>query len=163
VSSSLSPFDDAVAQLMALGYSREVAEARVRAQLPQLAPVVPALDEDALEDDHTDAGDDLMRALGFTVIRLSQKRVSKITPGVPDRRYYHPRRRLVLWWEAKSATGRQRPGQRSFQELCDAVGDPYVFGTLDALKQHLITAGVVESFDERGLPHPTPIPKPQEQ
>lgn len=155
MTATLSEFDQLVAGLMDRGFSRAVAEAEIRRQRPHLAPAAPELREDAIEDEHVDAGDEMMLALGFTVIRLSQKRASKITAGVPDRRYYHPRRKIVLWWEAKSNTGRQRPEQRVFQELCDAVGDPYVLGPLESLKKHLVAIGVVERY-ENGLPVPTP-------
>lgn len=75
------------------------------------------------------AGDKQMVALGFEVVKFSHPGRTKQTPGIPDRRYYHRVRRLALWWETKSATGRQRPEQRYFQEMCEAVGETYVLGT----------------------------------
>jgi hypothetical protein len=75
------------------------------------------------------AGDKQLAALGFEVVKFSHPGKTKQTPGIADRRYYHRARRICFWWEAKSATGRQRPDQRLFQEMCDAVGDPYCLGT----------------------------------
>lgn len=88
------------------------------------------------------AGDKQMRALGFEVVRFSHPGRTKQTPGVPDRRYYHRARRLVLWWEAKSPTGRQRPEQRYFQALCESCGELYVLGTDRDLFDWLVEHGV---------------------
>jgi hypothetical protein len=92
-------------------------------------PAEQDADDERLEKLHELEGDKQMRALGFEVVRFSHPGRTKQTPGIPDRRYYHRPRRLVLWWEAKSATGRQRPDQRWFQEMCEACGEIYVLGT----------------------------------
>lgn len=84
-------------------------------------------------------GDRQMRARGFAVWNLSQPRASKIAAGVPDRLYTHPARRLAAFWEAKSATGRQRPDQRVFQEHMDACGIVYLLGTDAVLTDWLAT------------------------
>jgi hypothetical protein len=86
-------------------------------------------EDDRLEKLHELAGDKQMVALGFEVVKFSHPGKTKQTPGIPDRRYFHRARKLVLWWEAKSATGRQRPDQRYFQEMCEACGEIYVLGT----------------------------------
>ncbi len=86
-------------------------------------------DDERLEKLHEHAGDKQMAALGFEVVKFSHPGKTKQTPGIPDRRYYHRARKLVLWWEAKSATGRQRPDQKLFQEMCEASGEIYVLGT----------------------------------
>lgn len=118
-----------------------VAEARRREQLqrsglpfntplePLRTPAERDADDERLEKLHELEGDRQMRALGFEVVKFSHPGKTKQTPGIPDRRYYHRARRLVLWWEAKSATGRQRPDQRYFQEMCEACGEIYVLGT----------------------------------
>lgn len=147
-----------VTQLVNAGVPRDRAEARAREEFglkTQLEELRDEADAEALEDEIVEEGDRMMKALGFFVIRLSQKRAAKITAGVPDRRYYHADRRIVLWWEAKAAWGRQRPDQRVFQELCDKVGDPYVLGGLEELRTWLYLNRVA-SFDARGLPHPIP-------
>lgn len=95
-----------------------------------------------LEKAHVAAADKQMRALGYRVINTSQPRHAKfITPGVPDRIYFHRARGVGLFWEAKSATGRQDPAQRDFQEDCDSCGWPYVLGTERELYAWLIAAG----------------------
>lgn len=160
MTSALSEFDQLVAQMVAIKIPRDKAEAAARQQLGiQPKSALEQLRDDALvaelEDDVVAEGDRMMRALGFDIVRFSQKRRSKVTEGIPDRRYYHRRRRLFVWWEAKSATGRQRPDQREFQILCDDTGDPYVLGGLERLRAWL-TDHQVATFDERGLPLPIP-------
>jgi hypothetical protein len=86
-------------------------------------------DDARLEKQIEFAGDKQLKALGFEVVKFSHPGKTKQTPGIADRRYYHRARRICFWWEAKSATGRQRPDQALFQEMCDAVGDPYCLGT----------------------------------
>lgn len=83
--------------------------------------------------------DKQLRALGFRVINTSQPRHAKyITPGVPDRFYFHRARGLGFAWEAKTATGEQSAAQRDFQEDCDACGWPYVLGTDQQLYDWLL-------------------------
>lgn len=113
------------------------------APLEQLqTPAERAADDERLEKRHEHEADKQMRALGFEVVKFSHPGKTKQTPGIPDRRYYHRARRLALWWEAKSATGRQRPEQRYFQEMCDAVGDTYVLGTDRDLFDWLVAHGI---------------------
>lgn len=158
---ALTEYDRLVSQMTAMKIPLEKAEAAARRELG-IRPKneMERILDDALiaelEDDVVAEGDRMMLALGFASIHYSQKKVAKVTPGIPDRRYYHVRRRLFLWWEAKSATGRQRPGQREYQLLCDATGDPYVLGGLEPLRQWLIDHQVA-SFDETGMPHPIPF------
>lgn len=158
---AVSEFDALVARMVAMKIPREKAEAAARKELgiipkSQLEQIRDEAEVAELEDDVMAAGDRMMQALGFSVVRLAQKRASKITEGVPDRRYYHRKRRLVVWWEAKSTTGRQRPAQREFQIMCDDVGDPYVLGGVDALRAWLVENDVA-TFDASGLPQPVPV------
>ena len=150
-----------VAEMVARGIPRERAEASARAHLGiQPRSALEQIRDDAeiseLEDDVVEEADRIMRALGFTVIRLSQKRASKVTPGVPDRYYLHPRRKLALWYEGKSSTGRARPEQLQFQQLCRDTGVHHVLGGLDRLREWL-TWQRVATFDENGMPQPIPI------
>lgn len=94
-----------------------------------LTPREQAIADERVEKLHEHAGDKQMAALGFEVAKFSHPGRTKQTPGIPDRKYYHRARRLTLWWEAKSATGRQRPDQRNFQEMAEACGEIYVLGT----------------------------------
>jgi hypothetical protein len=89
------------------------------------------------EKDVEHAGDQLMQTYGFRVIRFSQPRASKQTPGIPDRLYMHAQRQLVVWWEAKGPRGKQRPAQERFQALAIATGMEYVLGGVHELRAWL--------------------------
>jgi hypothetical protein len=108
------------------------------------SPAEQEAEDRRLEKAHELEGDKQLAALGFEIVRFSHPGTSKQTPGIPDRRYYHRARRLALWWEAKSATGSQRPEQRHFQEMVEAVGEHYALGTdrdlFDWLIEHRIAA-----------------------
>jgi hypothetical protein len=112
--------------------------------------VVPdAPNEDALEDAHYRQGDKLVRALGGRVYSSVQKRRARVSPGWPDRKYFFPRIKIAVWWEAKSEDGKQRGAQREFQEDAEACGEAYVLGTYDALCDWLVATGHFER--ERAL------------
>lgn len=126
-------------------------EATRRFGAPTPEPSVDDRLEKAIEHD----GDVMMQKAGFEVIKFSHPGKTKQTPGIADRRYYRRPRvieraggqylqpALSVWWEAKSATGAQRPGQKVFQELVEACGEAYVLGGLDALSAWL--SGVAPS------------------
>ncbi|HKA65434.1 MAG TPA: hypothetical protein VKD00_06915 [Methyloceanibacter sp.] len=95
------------------------------------------------------AGDELMASVfgddrDFKIVRLSQSRATMQTPGIPDRRYYMPKRRMAVWWEAKTAIGRQSPFQAAFQVTCEACGEEYVVGTDEVLVDWLVAKGFAE-------------------
>lgn len=61
--------------------------------------------------------------------------------GFPDELLVHPRRRLVLFRELKTAAGRVRPEQLEWLQALDAAGaDVAVWrpGDLDAIEQQLV-------------------------
>lgn len=139
---------------------RDRAEAAARRELgiePRSA--LEEIRDDALiaelEDDVVDAGDRMMQNLGFVPIRLSQKRRSKVTAGIPDRYYVHERRKIVVWWEAKTVRGVASPAQLQFQRLHHNAGVHHVLGPLDALRAWLVENDVA-TFDEHGTHHPIP-------
>lgn len=101
--------------------------------------------DDALEDAHVDAGDKLVRALGGHVVRNSQKRASKVTPGVPDRIYFFPAHRVATFWEAKRIGGKQSSAQVLFQELCIASSWSYLAGPLSALEAFIVRTGIARN------------------
>lgn len=105
---------------------------------------VPTEEElrEALEDTHQDEGDRTVLSLGGRVVKLSQKKRVKYTPGIPDRRYYFPALRLVFWWEWKAEWGRQSPAQRQFQEDEEASGGIYGLGRFADFERFLIERGV---------------------
>jgi hypothetical protein len=88
-------------------------------------------------------GDKLMQAVGFEIIRFSQPRNTMQSPGIPDRRYYHPSKKLAVWWEAKSAKGKQSMSQQDFQSMVQNVGEEYLVGTDDVLVTWLRWKGLV--------------------
>lgn len=81
--------------------------------------------------------DSLMSQLGWTVVRFSQPRNTMQTRGIPDRKYYHAVRGLTVWFEVKSATGRQRPAQKAFQDMAEACGEVYLIGGVDVLVNYV--------------------------
>lgn len=109
-----------------------------------------------LEDEIQQAGYKLLRALGFEVVHLSQKRASKQTPGVADSKFYHRVRRLSFWWEAKMERGVQSPAQREFQTMAEACGEHYVVGGLGILRTWLAGRRVCV-FGADNTPIPLPI------
>jgi len=151
MTATTADFDSIVRGLREMGVPLDRAQDAARRELgiSGNGVDVPEIDEGALEDDHVAAADEFMRALGFEVVSFSQKKRAKVTPGIPDRRYYRRPRTpqsggpwtrtnmrceaVVLWWEAKSATGRQRPDQKLFQEMAEACGETYVLGTHEDL------------------------------
>lgn len=132
--------------LVAAGVPREKARERAMAECGislVRTPEQQAADDERREKTIEFEGDKQLRALGFEVVKFSHPGRTKQTPGIPDRRYYHRGRRLAFWWEAKAPDGRQRPDQKLFQEMCDAVGDPYVLGTDRDLFDWLVAHGAV--------------------
>jgi hypothetical protein len=109
-----------------------------------------------LEKEIEHAGDQLMRALGFEIVRFSHPGKTKQTPGIPDRRYYHRARHLAVWWEVKAEWGTQRPDQRVFQEMCEAVSETYLLGGLAVLRTWLAGRRVC-AFGVDNTPLPLPI------
>ncbi|HEV8448564.1 MAG TPA: hypothetical protein VGQ44_17160 [Gemmatimonadaceae bacterium] len=95
------------------------------------------------EKDVEHAGDKLMLAHGFRVISFSQPRATKQTAGISDRLYINAKRRLAVFWEAKTSTGKQSPHQRDFQALVESVDWTYVVGTDAVLGAYLNEQGVL--------------------
>lgn len=85
--------------------------------------------------------DVMMRDMGWTVIKLSQRggsrvRKSHVTAGVPDRRYY--REGDSFWFESKQADrGVQSEEQKAFQSMVERAGELYVIGGLKELTAFL--------------------------
>lgn len=146
--SALSPFDDAVAQVMSLGYSRAIAEARVREQLPHLAPPPISADKDerVIEKEEQAECTKIYRAHGCIVYSTSQYRASKVTPGVSDLLVFNPRAHAFWFHEVKRPVGgKQSPDQREFQEYCESCGIRYVIGDRSVAWQTLRDIGVTDN------------------
>jgi hypothetical protein len=130
---SALPAESMAAQLERMGVPRDRALAAARKELGLVDTRTAAeLEADDARDEKRIVRDvdKQMRSLGFRVINTSQPRHAKfITPGVPDRFYFHRARRIGLAWEAKTPTGEQSAAQRDFQLDMDACGWAYVLGT----------------------------------
>ncbi len=165
-STLISEYEHAVSRLVALGWSRDKAEAGVRKHFGAPTIAAPDVDHDALEKAIEHACDVLMQELGFEVIKFSHPGKTKQTEGIADRRYYRrPRpisratlpdgrvieetRAVVLWFEAKSGSGRQRPGQKLFEELVTACGEAYVCGTDKVLVDWLVSQKIARRVGDR--------------
>jgi hypothetical protein len=84
----------------------------------------------------------LMTALGFTCWHLSQNRASRQTPGWPDMLFTCPAKRLSVYYEAKSAKGKQSDAQKAFQADIVACGHEYVVGTVEAMADWCVAKGI---------------------
>lgn len=88
----------------------------------------------------------LYRAHGCVVYEFSQKRASKQTPGIGDLYVFNPELHAygpAAWWhEVKTATGRLRPDQNVFGELCQQCGVWYVVGGVAAAEAQLARLGM---------------------
>lgn len=112
---------------------------------------IPAADARRLEKQIEHQCDVMMQKLGFEVIRFSHPGKTKQTIGIPDRRYMRRmfnrharavRRERCVWFECKAAGGRQRPGQKLFQELAMECGEAYVIGGIEELAEWLVEQGI---------------------
>lgn len=137
---------------------RAIAMAKLRGEVAGVAGIATpdeATMAELREDEHQAESRKLMQALGFRVINFSQKRRAKVTPGIPDTKYYHVGRALTLWHEDKAEWGRQSPAQRDFQAMCEACGEIYVLGKHQVLKDWLVALGIA-AVVEGGLLVPLP-------
>jgi hypothetical protein len=80
------------------------------------------------EKDEERFADKAAAMLGFTVVRFSQPRASKQSPGIPDRLYLCPRRGRGFWGELKRVGGKATPQQRALHEALRACGHTVVVG-----------------------------------
>ena len=86
----------------------------------------------------------LMSALGFTCWHLSQNRASRQTPGWPDMLFTCPAKRLSVYYEAKSAKGKQSDAQKAFQADIVACGHEYIVGTWTAMHVWCVGKGLIK-------------------
>lgn len=68
------------------------------------------------------ACDDLARTLGLEVERYEQRRASRITEGLPDRRYHNGPGGFRVWVELKSPTGKLSLAQHTWLIAEQAAG-----------------------------------------
>jgi hypothetical protein len=87
-----------------------VEEGALMAPLPLPGVTLPPISE----DDVGDAVDELADLMGFRVERYEQRRASMICEGLPDRRYVHRAKALVVWVELKKPGGKLTAEQRDW-------------------------------------------------
>jgi hypothetical protein len=86
-----------------------------------------AVAEYVLEPDEDEVGhafDLACEASGWHVTRTSQKRRSRVTPGMPDRFVAHPVHRLYAWVELKAPGGRLSAAQTEWIAAVRSAGCP---------------------------------------
>src|SRR4051812_46023039 len=91
--------DEAIAEAARRDANRRAGRPISFVETESRTPAEIEADDERLEKTHELAGDKQMAALGFEVVKFSHPGRTKQTPGIPDRRYYHRTRKLVLWWE----------------------------------------------------------------
>lgn len=145
----LSEFESMVSQLMALTrVSREKAEATIRANRPELAPVIAVdteRDDRILESREQQEVRRRLMTYGFRVLNLSQARKSKQAPGIPDLWCVHKRLPIAFWWETKRQVGGELSfDQEVFRDECLRCDVGWGSGDRHAILEHLVTLEVLE-------------------
>lgn len=167
-STIVGEFEQLVLELMRkTGVGRTKAEAVIRANNPRAWAAAPAprvvpksinADTDRadplggfLRDPNIDEDEEqlkvteLFRAYGAVVLNTSQKRPSKVAPGIADLIVMFTARGFALWWEVKRQVGgEQRPDQAKFEEHCRASGWTYRLGDRFDVARYLVNLGLAE-------------------
>jgi hypothetical protein len=130
---ALSEFDVIVSALVAKGFSRELAEAEVRRQHPNIRRVereqIEARRENVLEKEEQAFIAKLFRGFGCKVYNLSQARAAKQTPGLPDLWVVHLEAKLAFWFETKRQVGgKLSAAQLQFRDECAIAGVKHYWG-----------------------------------
>jgi len=150
--SALTPFDVALAGMIAQGIPREKAAAALRAN-PAFAPAIAETRTDERRDLVLEKAEQLevvkrFRVCGFAVYNLSQYRPSKVTPGIPDLWLMNPARRVGLFWECKRQVGgRFSPAQIEFATGCRDAGVLYGSGDRYDAERWLVEHRLAEIID----------------
>ena len=92
---------------------------------------------------------ELLTSVGAYVLRTSQSRASRVTPGLPDLIALLPRRKGILLIEVKSAHGKQSDAQIICESRAQQAGVPYVCGGLQEVRAALSSLGVLLPVDGR--------------
>lgn len=137
--------------------------ARVRQADPAVGPpTAPApLPSDERREDEVEAKcDALVTAAGGIVVRLSQRRASRIHEGLPDRRYRVGT--VAFWWECKAAKCKLSRAQLDFLEgelACGQLGGVGTDAELGVFLRALagghplatLSASLIRRWASRGL------------
>lgn len=142
-------FERLVESAVGLGIPRAKAEREIRAQRPDLAPVITSnAAEDAsriLEKAEQVEVRKLLIAHGFNIYNLSQARASKQTPGLPDLWCVHKRDRVAFWWEVKRQVGgKLSTAQEEFAAECVRAGVGHYVGDRHACVRLLLGLGLAQ-------------------
>lgn len=81
--------------------------------------------------------------LGCQVVRFSEGRRTRITPGWPDLAVFCPAKRTMWYHEVKGVRGLQSPAQSSVQQLAESCGIAYLLGGVEVASEHLTRIGVI--------------------
>ena len=139
------------------------------------APVAAHL-QPRTEEEVAAACDDFMARAGFEVEKYEQGRRTRITEGLPDRRYVHRTKGYRVWVELKAPTGQLTRAQhvwlraeQAAAALALAVDDreqlrhlvnllPKLYGHADALRYAAQVTALIAARGYRGEPKP---PRPR--
>lgn len=142
----IDEYDALVERLTRSGVGREAAERYAGEQYPRAAVERVKADEqrsNELEKIEQREVAKLFKAFGFEVYWLSQARVSKVTPGIPDLWCMHREQPIGFWWETKrSIGGRFSEAQIRFREYAERCGVGYGAGDRRDARQHLMRLGL---------------------
>jgi hypothetical protein len=103
-------------------------------------PSVP----DQLERDVQRAVMAFYASMGCEVIRFSEGRRTRVTPGWPDLAVFCLRKGQMWVHEIKRPGGQQRPAQGNVERFFQACHVPYLLGGVQAAHDHLVNIGVLE-------------------
>ncbi len=93
----------------------------------------------------------LYEQVGLIVIKFSQARASKQTPGIADLQILDTKLEAFWWHEVKRRQGpeykkvrsEQTADQRAFQLAVEATGQRYILGPLSTAEKELIERGII--------------------
>jgi hypothetical protein len=109
-----------------------------RSQGLPLTATADELEQQAREDDARQEKEiqwecvKFYRAHGCVVYETSQKRASRIAPGIPDLIVFHPRSGKHWYHEVKTPKGELRPDQKDFREQCLLTHVTHIVGGVAA-------------------------------
>lgn len=89
--------------------------------------------------------DKLVRKTGGEVWTLSQPRHSMQTPGISDRIYAYPSRRVWFWFEVKVEGRKLSTEQIKFRDSCLAGGVWHFWGAVPELQRALQQFGILKA------------------
>src|SRR5882757_1671638 len=83
------------------------------------------------------------QSFAIQVIRFSEGRRTKVTPGWPDLACFCPQKRAFWLHEVKRDGGKQSIEQSTLQQLAESCDVPYIIGGVQAAQDHLVTLWLI--------------------